>query len=237
MATSSKQLSVKDFSCFGDLTLLPMNISSMNFGKFFSIIHAHVNQLDNCHDICSTNTSINKTACIECLNTLYYLAHSIDDLFVLKNGLKFVDDASNPRYLLQTVRYQWQITSQLNYFHEWQHLIEYIRNHFITRFYSKNFSHISFWWTSELFSTFTLMEQLQQEKFVLVAIKFSVILIFLTLFTGILGVFVTLTALFNFATCVATLTLLNYTITVENMSHFVVTLIISSQYSVLYAIR
>jgi predicted RND superfamily exporter protein len=69
------------------------------------------------------------------------------------------------------------------------------------------------------------------------AVKFVIILIFLTLFTGVLGIFVTLTTLFNFVTCMATLTLLNYKLTVENMSYFVIVLIICSQYSVLYSIR
>jgi predicted RND superfamily exporter protein len=81
------------------------------------------------------------------------------------------------------------------------------------------------------------MEQLQQEKYFLIAIKFVIILVFLTLFTGILGIFVTLTTLFNFVTCIATLTLLNFKLTIENMSYFVIVLIVCSQYSVLYSIR
>jgi predicted RND superfamily exporter protein len=96
---------------------------------------------------------------------------------------------------------------------------------------------MSFWYTSEIFSSFTIMKHLQQEKYLLITIKFVIILIFLTLFTGVLGIFVTLTTLLNFLTCMAILTLLNYKLTIENMSYFVIVLIVCSQYSVLYSIR
>ena len=68
-------------------------------------------------------------------------------------------------------------------------------------------------------------------------VKFLLILIFLLLFTGVLGIFVTLTTVLNFLTCLATFTLLKYRFTIENLAHFVIVLIISSQYSVLYSIR
>jgi predicted RND superfamily exporter protein len=81
------------------------------------------------------------------------------------------------------------------------------------------------------------MGQLEKEKNILIGIKFIIILIFLILFTGILGIFVTLTTLCNFLTCIATLILFNYKLTIENMSYFTIVLIICSQYSVLYSIR
>jgi len=96
---------------------------------------------------------------------------------------------------------------------------------------------MSFWWSSEIFSTYTIMEQLEQEKYLLIGIKFIVIFIFLILFTGVLGIFVTLTTLCNFLTCIGILTLFNYKLTIENMSYFTIVLIICSQYSVLYSIR
>ncbi len=96
---------------------------------------------------------------------------------------------------------------------------------------------MSIWWSSELFSTYTIMEQLEQEKYLLIGMKFILILIFLVLFTGVLGIFVTLTTLCNFLTCIATLTLLNYKLTIENMSYFIIVFIVCSQYSVLYSIR
>ena len=138
---------------------------------------------------------------------------------------------------MQTVSYRWQLKTNLNDLFEWKRLVEQLNKDYINRFYLNTFTMISVWRSSEWFSTFAIMEQLQQEKHILMAVKFMIILIFLTLFTGVLGVFVTLTTFFNFATCMATLTLLNYKLTVENMSYFVIVLIISSQYSVLYSIR
>ena len=81
------------------------------------------------------------------------------------------------------------------------------------------------------------MEQLEKEKYALIGIKFLLIAIFLVLFTGVLGLFVTLTTLCNFLTCIGTLTLLNYRLTVENMSYFTIVLIVNTQYSILYSIR
>ena len=148
-----------------------------------------------------------------------------------------MSDAQNPRYLLQTVNYQWNISSGLNNFHEWRLLYENLKTNRIQEFYSKVFTGMSFWWSSELFSTYTIMEQLERDKYLLTGIKFIMISIFLVLFTGILGIFVTLTTLLNFVTCTGILTLLNYKLTIENTSHFAVVLIICSQYSVLYSIR
>jgi hypothetical protein len=115
--------------------------------------------------------------------------------------------------------------------------MENLKRNFFKKFYSKLAARISFWYTSEIFSTFSIMEQLQQEKYFLIAIKFILILIFLTIFTGVLGIFVTLTTLLNFLTCIATLTLFNYKLNIENISYFVIVLIVCSQYSVLYSIR
>ena len=156
---------------------------------------------------------------------------------LLKMVFVFMSDAQNPRYLFQTVNYRWNISSGLNDVHEWRLLYENLKTNFIQKFYSKVFTGMSFWWSSELFSTYTIMEQLQQDKYLLTGIKVITISILLVLFTGILGIFVTLTTLLNFVTCTGILTLLNYKLTVENTSHFVVVLIICSQYSVLYSIR
>src|SRR6202044_1389262 len=124
----------------------------------------------------------------------------------------------------------------INDYFEWKSLNEYLKINIFEKFYSNIFTHMSFWWSSELFSTYTIMEQLEQERYFLTGIKFIIILIFLLLFTGILGIFVTLTTLFNYVTCIAILTLLNYKLTIENMSYFTIALIICSQYSVLYSI-
>jgi hypothetical protein len=172
-----------------------------------------------------------------CLNSLYFSTKKSDDLFLIKNGLRFTIDVQNPRYLFQTINYKWLIKTNLNNYFEWQILMEKLKRNFITKFYLKIFPNMSFWYTSEVFSSWTIMEQLQQEKHFLIAIKFALILVFLTLFTGVLGIFVTLTTLLNFLTCMATLILFNYKLTIENMSYFTIVLIISSQYSVLYSIR
>lgn len=129
------------------------------------------------------------------------------------------------------------IRTDMNQYAEWEYLIESIKEHVLTRFYSIFSTDISFWYTSEIFSTWTILEQLQQEKYSLMAVKFILILIFLSLFTGVLGIFVTLTTFLNFLTCLAALTLLNYRLTVENLSYFIIVLIVCSQYSVLYSIR
>ncbi len=160
-----------------------------------------------------------------------------NDLILIKNGLRFISDAQYPRYLFQTINYQWNILGNLNHYFEWKLLNNYLKNNIFTRFYSNTFTHMSIWWSSELFSTFTIMQQLEQEKYLLIGIKFIIILIFLVLFTGVLGIFVTLTTLCNYLTCIAILTLLNYKLTIENMSHFTIVLIVCSQYSVLYSIR
>ncbi len=141
-----------------------------------------------------------------------------------------------PRYLLQTINYKWNILTDINNYIEWKILNENLKTNFIGKFYTNIFTYMSFWWSSELFSTYSIMEQLEQGKYVSTGIKFAIILIFLVLFTGVLGIFVTLTTLFNFLTCMATLTLFNYKLTVENMSYFTIGLIICSQYSVLYSI-
>jgi hypothetical protein len=160
-----------------------------------------------------------------------------NDLILIKNGLRFISDAQYPRYLFQTINYQWNILGNLNHYFEWKLLNNYLKNNIFTRFYSNTFTHMSIWWSSELFSTFTIMQQLEQEKYLLIGIKFIIILIFLVLFTGVLGIFVTLTTLCNYLTCIAILTLLNYKLTIENMSYFTIVLIVCSQYSVLYSIR
>ena len=111
------------------------------------------------------------------------------------------------------------------------------KENFLTKFYLQTFPQMSFWYTSEIFSSLNIFEQLQQEKIFLISIKFLLIAIFLMIFTGILGLFVTITTLLNFLTCIAILTLLNYKLTIENMSYFIIVLIICLQYSVLYSIR
>ncbi len=190
----------------------------------------------NCTHICLSNKTVNPFECITCLNSLYYNSNQYDDLVLIKNGLRFISDAQNPRYLLQTINYKWNILTDINNYIEWKILNENLKTNFIGKFYTNIFTYMSFWWSSELFSTYSIMEQLEQGKYVSTGIKFAIILIFLVLFTGVLGIFVTLTTLFNFLTCMATLTLFNYKLTVENMSYFTIGLIICSQYSVLYSI-
>lgn len=229
-------LTISHIHCFGNISPLYTNFSLSN-SKFSSIITYLENQLNNCSYSCLINRTLSVYECILCLNSLYYIPYKYNDLFLIKNGLRFISDSQYPRYLLQTINYQWNISTNLNNIYEWQLLYENLKTNLIARFYTKYFPRMSFWWSSELFSTYTIMEQLYQEKFVLVGIKFIIIAIFLILFTGVLGIFVTLTTLFNFATCIAVLVLLNFSLTVENMSYFTIVLIICSQYSVLYSIR
>ena len=205
--------------------------------KFSSYILFHNNQTNNCTLLCLSNATENKYQCILCLNSLYYSSNKYDDLFLIKNGLRFINDVQDPRYLFQTINYKWLLRTSINNFFEWQLLFKNLENNFIKDFYSKIFARMSFWWTSEIFSSFTIMEQLEQEKYFLFTIKFIIILVFLTLCTGVLGVFATVTTLLNFVTCIAAFTLLNYTLTIENISYFVTILIICSQYSIFYTIR
>jgi len=237
ISTSDENLLVNDFHCFGDLSLSNSDSPLLTNTKFSSYILSHSNQTNNCTSLCFSNTTDNKYECILCLNSVYYFSNRNDDSFLIKNGLRFITDGQYPRYLLQTINYKWLFQTNLNNYYEWQLLIENLQRHFITKFYSKIFPQIKFWWTSEAFSTFTIMEQLHRENVFLIPIKFIIILIFLTLLTGILGIFVTITTLLNFVTCIAALILFNYKLTVENMSYFVIALIVCLQYSVLYSIR
>lgn len=209
----------------------------MSNTKYFSIIQYHENQSINCNSQCYSNKTSVSHDCIQCLNSLYYNSNKYNDLFLIKNGLRYINDGQDSRYLLQTVNYKWSILTSLNNISEWKLFYENLQTNFFQKFYANNFSPMSFWWSSEIFSTYSIMEQLQQEKHLLTGIKFLIILITLVLFTGILGLFVTLTTLFNFVTCIALLTLFNYKLTIENASHFVIVLVICSQYSVLYSIR
>jgi len=232
----NQPLTINNIHCFGNLSPTYSPISSINT-KFSSIITNHQNLSINCTHICTSNKTSNTYECIICLNSLYYNSYKSNDLFLIKNGLRFISDAQYPRYLFQTINYQWNILGNLNHYFEWKLLNNYLKNNIFTRFYSNTFTHMSIWWSSELFSTFTIMQQLEQEKYLLIGIKFIIILIFLVLFTGVLGIFVTLTTLCNYLTCIAILTLLNYKLTIENMSYFTIVLIVCSQYSVLYSIR
>lgn len=241
-ALQGDTLTVNEFPCFGDLSLVLPDASSPPHPahvdtKFSPIIRSYQNQTDNCQAICSFDDTDSDLKCIPCLIQLFYRAHPDNDLFLIKNGLRYINDQHNPRYLLQTVNYRWQLKTDLNDLSEWKRLFRELNSNFIARFYMDKFTHMSFWSTHEWFATFAIMERLQLEKHYIMPAKFVVILVFLTLFTGVLGIFVTLTTLFNFVTCMATLTLLNYKLTVENMSYFVIVLIICSQYSVLYSIR
>ena len=192
----------------------------------------------NCTFLCLSNEATDRYECILCLNSLFYDAYKKhDDLFIIKNGLRFINDAQKPRYLLQTINYQWNISSDINNFKEWQSLFEHLQTNFIAKFYSKTFEHVSFWWSSELMSTYTLMKQLKYEKHVLIVIKFILIMICSVLFTGVLGIFVALTTLLSFMTCMGILTLLSYQLTVENASYFIVVLIVCTQHSALYSVR
>jgi hypothetical protein len=234
----NENLLINYFHCFGDLSFTNSDTIFLTNTKFSSYIQLRSNQTTNCSLICSfNNTDNHQYECILCLNSNYYLSNKYDDLFLIKNGLRFISDGHNPRYLLQTINYQWLLKTNLNNYIEWKWLIDNLKRNFLKKFYSKLSNHISFWYTSEIFSTFSIMEQLEQEKYYLIAIKFILILIFLILFTGVLGIFVTLTTLLNFLTCIATLTLFGYKLTIENISYFVIVLIVCSQYSVLYSIR
>ena len=205
--------------------------------KFSSYILFHNNQTNNCNLLCLSSATENKYQCILCLNSLYYSSNKYDDLFLIKNGLRFINDIQNPRYLFQTINYKWLLRTSINNFFEWQLLFKNLENNFIKDFYSKIFARMSFWWTSEIFSSFTIMEQLEQEKYFLFTMKFIIILVFLTLCTGVLGVFAAVAILLNFVTCIAAFTLLNDTLTIENISYFVTILIVCSQYSMFYTIR
>lgn len=229
---------MNEFHCYGDLSILSSDFSPSSQTKFISFIEHRHNYTGNCTWLCSFNqTHPQSLDCILCLSSNYYHSKRSNDLFLIKNGLRFKNDGINPRYLFQTINYQWTIRTDINQYSSWEDLIDHIKEHFLTRFYSIFSTDISFWYTSEIFSTWTILEQLQQEKIFLIAVKFILILIFLSLFTGVLGIFVTLTTFLNFLTCLATLTLLNYRFTIENLSYFVIVLIVCSQYSVLYSIR
>ncbi|UJR26850.1 hypothetical protein I4U23_008162 [Adineta vaga] len=237
ISTQGNNLIQTNFHCFGNLTYLSLTDSfSETNSKFSPYIHSRSNETYNCTSICLSNITETKYECIICLNSFYYLSHKYDDLFLIKNGLRFKNDGQLPRYLLQTISYKWSPKTSLNNFLEWQYLMEDLKKNSIGNFYSRIFPNQSLWSTSELFSTFTIMTQLSQEKYLFIIIKFLIILFFLTLCTGILGIFVTLTTLLNFITCIATLTLLNFKLTVENVSYFLIVLIICLQYSVLYSI-
>ena len=173
-------LTINNIHCFGDLSS-SSSIFSSSTAKFSSIITNHHNQSLNCTHICSSNKTYNPYECITCLNSLYYNSNKYDDLFLIKNGLRFISDAQNPRYLLQTINYKWNILTDINNYLEWKLLNEHLKTNFIGKFYSKIFTHISFWWSSELFSTYTIMEQLEQGKHVLAGIKFAIILIFFSI--------------------------------------------------------
>jgi len=234
----SYRLTLKSFSCFSDFSpIIPMNISEIS-SKFASYIHVQKNQTHNCSIVCSNNqTDISRYECMICLNSIYFYRKQFDDLFLIKNGLRFPIDLSNPRYLFQTVQYQWRIQTNINNYLEWKYLVEYLKDNYLTKFFGKFASSMSFWYTSEIFSTFTIFEQLQQDIYFLLIIKFTLILIFLIISTGVLGIFVTLTTLVNYSTCLAILVLFNYHLTIENLSYFILVLIINLQYSVLYSIR
>ena len=213
--------------CFdGDFS--PVNSSFTN--KFSSIIANHSHR---CPSLCHSTTY----ECILCLNSIYYNSIISNDLVVLKNGLRFLSDVQYPRYLFQTITYQWTITSDWNNYSEWKIFHDYLRTNLFSRFYSQTFPQMSIWWSSEIVATWTILEQLHLSKTVLIPVQFLVILIFLMLFTGILGIFVTLTTLLNFIICMAMLTLLDLKFTIENLSYFMIVFIICSQYSVLYSIR
>ena len=201
--------------------------------KFHPLITTSFNQSSDCKQICKFDTN----KCITCLNALFYNSNKFNDLFLIKNGLRFLNDAQYPRYLFQTVNYHWKILTNLNNYFEWKFLIEYLKENIFTQFYSQTFTRMSFWYSSEIFSTYTIIEQLEQEKYLLTGMKFVLILIFLVLFTGVLGIFVTLTTLCNFLACIAVLTSMNYKLTIENLAYFTIVLIICSQYSSLYSIR
>ncbi|CAF1430158.1 unnamed protein product [Adineta ricciae] len=229
-------LTINHVHCFGDLSSSLLNYSSSSSTKLSSVISQHENSSLNCSSICSQNQTRNAYECIICLNSLYYHSNSHDDLFLIKNGLRFISDSQNARYLLQTINYKWDILTDVNNYVEWKILNEILKTNEIGKFFTKIFPHMNFWWSSEIFSTYTIMEQLEQEKYVLTGIKFTIILLFLVLFTGVLGIFVTLTTLFNFLTSIAIFTLMKYKLTVEHMSYFTIGLIICSQYSILYSI-
>ncbi|CAF0998003.1 unnamed protein product [Adineta steineri] len=235
-STQAENLLLNNYHCFGDLSSSNIDSSLITDTKFSTYIQSHSNQITNCTSLCSPNLTDTKQQCLLCLNSLYYSSLKDNDLILIKNGLRYKNDGQNPRYLFQTMNYKWLIETNLNNYIECYNLVKNIKRNFITNFYSKIFPEMDIWWTSEIFSSFAIMEQLQQEKYLFISIKFITILIFLTLFTGVLGIFVTLTTLLNFVTCIATLTLLNYKLTVENMSYFVIVLIVCSQYSVLYSI-
>jgi hypothetical protein len=159
---------VNEFPCFGDLSLVLPDASSSpsHVDTMFSpIIRSYLNQTDNCQTICSFNDTDSGSNCIHCLIKLFYRVHPENDLFLIKNGLRFINDQQNPRYLLQTVNYRWQLKTDLNDLSEWKRLVEELNNNFIARFYIDKFAHMSFWSTHEWFATFAIMERLQFEKY------------------------------------------------------------------------
>ena len=229
-------ISIKNLHCFGDLSV--STVSSIFFqNKFSSIIEHHRNQSIDCVQLCSINRTSSKDDCVLCLNSLFYNAKIGDDSFLLKNGLRFISDAQNPRYLLQTVTYRWNQSRTFNDFYVWKHFLNILEENFLSKFYRETFSRMFVWWSSELFSTFAIMEQLERDKYLLTALKFLLIAVVLFLFAGVLGVFVSLTICLNFLTTMAVLTLLQFQISVENTVFFTIALIVSCQYSILYAMR
>lgn len=235
---SSSFLSLRSFDCFGEMSSTSFSPTFSSESKFLPIIRQHLNRSDDddCSIICSLNQTSSTYSCLLCLNDKFYSSKSIDDYFILKNGLRFLHDASNPRYLLQTITYQWNQSESFSS-SQWQLLLRILRTDTWTKTLWKLFPQMSIWWSSEIFATFTIIEQLEQEKYCLMAIKFILLGMFLLLFAGLLGLFATVTILCNFLLIIAVLTLLHFEITVEHISYFTVVMIIASQYSILYSMR
>jgi hypothetical protein len=148
--SNNLSLPINNIHCFGDLSPLNSNSLSSNT-KFSSIISNQPTQSMNCNSTCSLNKSSNTYECILCLNSLYYDSYKSNDLFLIKNGLRFISDAKYPRYLFQTINYRWNILSDINNYYEWKLLYENLKTNFIQKFYSKIFTHMSCWWSSEIF--------------------------------------------------------------------------------------
>ncbi|CAF3999770.1 unnamed protein product, partial [Rotaria sp. Silwood1] len=138
---NNTSLTINNVHCFGDISSL-YSINSSSNTKFSSIIIHNQKQSINCSYQCFINmTTYNTYECILCLNLLYYNSYKYNDLFIIKNGLRFISDAQNPRYLLQTINYQWNILSNINNINEWKLLYDNLKKNFIQKFYSKIFLH------------------------------------------------------------------------------------------------
>lgn len=226
----------ENFFCFGDVWSKTV-FSNESQSKLTSAIVKEKFFSPNCSRECSKENSIVDHRCFFCLNDFFLKLNPNDDLFLLKNGLRFIGDSELPRFLFQTVRFRIDAQQNLGQLSFWSKFFQEIEQNFFTEFYRKFSNKISFWFSAETFGNVAIIELLERDKLFLTAVKFISICLSLLCFTGFIAFFVTLTIFKNFIASVALLTLFNFHLSVENHVLFNLVLIISCQYSILFTMR